>query len=223
MSTQVMSYDKQFERWEKYADPVRLSQIYEKMGWGDWRAMFKRDILELVGAFDEPRILDVGCFSGNYLRLLLHERLCFDYTGIDVTPSYVRFARERFSDNSGVANAQRQKFRFSEGNAFGIEYADDSFDIAIFTGVLHHLPEVDRPLDEVFRIASKRVLLGLYIHADEGVDEKMQTKDGFLYKTWSKHYIFDQVDRRGNIEKTTFHPSPHYDYQHCSLVIRPNP
>ncbi len=177
--------------------------------------MFKRDILRLVKTNDNPGILDVGCFKGDYLQILLNNSTGaeFKYVGIDVTPNYIEYARNRFINNTG------NNHEFKLGNVFEIDEHSDSFDVVLFTDVLHHLPELRRPISEVFRVSSKFVLIGLYIH-DSNKNENVQIKNGFLYKTWSREHILSELEMFGSIHSISYHPSPDYDYLHSSVILK---
>ncbi len=92
------------------------------------------------------RILDVGC-GGGFLSAQLAEAVTWgELVGIDAEPSQVNLARET-ADRWGVANAQ-----FQVGDARDLPFGNGSFDALHFGGVLLHIGDVDRALEEARRV-----------------------------------------------------------------------
>ena len=215
-----MGYDNSFEKWQDNLPPEKLTESYNKIGWDGWRGMLRDDLLSLAEMFNRSKILDVGCFSGDYLQVLFDKNLQFDYTGIDVTPRYIEYAKKRFS-KAKLSN-DKQKFKFEEGNIFGLNYPDKSFNVIVCLAVIMHLPKIDKALDEIFRVSSDYLLLGVDIH-DGPEEEISQVKNGFLYKTYSKDFIFRKINERGEIIKVSSIPSPDYNYEHYSIIAKIQP
>ncbi len=65
----------------------------------DWRSKksqeLRFEILNAVGPLDEKKILDVGCGLADFYKYLNHLNLAVHYTGCDITPSMIRYARQR--------------------------------------------------------------------------------------------------------------------------------
>ncbi len=92
------------------------------------------------------RILDVGC-GGGFLSAQLAEAVAWgELVGIDIEPSQVDLARETAAQRS-VANAQ-----FQVGDARDLPFGNGSFDAVHFGGVLLHISDVDRALEEARRV-----------------------------------------------------------------------
>ena len=89
------------------------------------------------------RVLDVGCGPGT----LLDDLPAVDYTGIDLNPSYIEAARNRYGD--------RGEFRCVDARA--ADFPDASFELVSVMALLHHLD--DDGVRSVFELAS-RVLVG---------------------------------------------------------------
>lgn len=90
------------------------------------------------------RVLDVGCGTGDYARLV--DRPECVYHGVDICDSYIKAAEHRY------ANAYRT---FSIGNIRTIKFKKNSFTKAVFLGVMHHLP--DEELLGVVRVINQVV------------------------------------------------------------------
>jgi SAM-dependent methyltransferase len=84
------------------------------------------------------RLLDFGCGTGEMTGLFPQQ----SYTGMDLSPIYVGYARRTYG----------ARFQVMDGTALG--YADGSFDEGLVAGVFHHLPDeaVRRMARELARV-----------------------------------------------------------------------
>jgi len=90
------------------------------------------------------RILDVGCATGEYCRIL--NKQGFECVGVDMNPEY-------------VANARASGVEAYCMDAESLKFADNSFDTVILFEVLEHLNNPDCVLKEVKRVARKNILV----------------------------------------------------------------
>ncbi len=215
-------YDKTFELWSERLPPQNLGEVYDKIGWSGWRALLKRDFLELSSRSPQQSILDMGCFRGDYLSILLKGGGAFKYTGVDVTPEYIQYAEDIFSPLRKAAEEREQTFSFQKGTIFCIPFPDSHFDFVICSGVLIHLPELTKPMEELVRVAKGPVLIGAELHRTSE-PEVSTVKNGFLYKTWSKEFFISNLEKLGEIESVKTCPSPDYDYDHASIILHKRP
>ncbi len=99
-------------------------------------------------------VLDVGCGEG-VIPILLAERGT-RATGIDISqPNIV--AAKKIAEDRGVSSLTT----FQEGDAEHVPFADRSFDTVVSSHVLEHLPDFDKGLQELCRVARKRVIVAL--------------------------------------------------------------
>ena len=91
------------------------------------------------------KILDAGCAHGRLVpALLAHGVEKENYTGIDISENLIAKARETFPD-----------MHFDTGNVCDLPYEDNTFDIAISSAVLHHIPSHKlraRMIEELLRV-----------------------------------------------------------------------
>ena len=90
--------------------------------------------------------LDCGCGTGTFTRRLLQFDL--NLTGIDISPRSIRSAQSRATCET-----------YKVGDIAQLDVPANSVDIAVFSGVLHHLPEREdrnRILREAFRVLKPR-------------------------------------------------------------------
>lgn len=94
-----------------------------------WQAPFAR--AKLAPAFQHnnfdriKRVLDVGCGPGTNCQYFHHT----DYTGFDINPGYIRFAKERY----------RRNFLVQDVCTFEPQADEERFDFVLVNSLLHHL------------------------------------------------------------------------------------
>jgi SAM-dependent methyltransferase len=102
-------------------------------------------ILEIV-PFAQGRdkdVLEIGCGLGtDGVRWAVHGAR---YTGVDLTPEAVRLAGENF-------RLRRLSGRFQNLDAERLPFDDGSFDIVYSHGVIHHTPNTEGVVSEIYRV-----------------------------------------------------------------------
>lgn len=86
-------------------------------------------IQKYVRAKPGDRVIDIGCGSAQVLRYLPD----VDYTGIDINPDYIAFARQTYGSKG--------TFLVGDTNSFRGEPGFKDADIVMAFGLLHHLDE----------------------------------------------------------------------------------
>ena len=103
---------------------------------------------------DGDNVLDIGCGNGRFLEAVKNKD--FHYLGIDNSKSLLKQARDTYG-NIGT---------FIEGNALDLPCENNSFDIVVSFGVLHHIPSKKfrkQFLREAHRVLKKDGLLILTV------------------------------------------------------------
>lgn len=126
---------------------------------GDWPALPVAPALSALVDLVEIRhgsgpVIEVGCGTGRTYEALMRRFVLrpHGYAGIDVTPVMLERARARYPQAD-----------FRAGDVFDLPFADRSFGSVVCTDVLQHLPELDRPLAEMLRVAREHVFLLLWL------------------------------------------------------------
>lgn len=131
---------------------------------GDARAL-KQTLLEDIERDDvrEFSVLDVGCGSGELLRLIAEfaresDRLA-SLVGIDLNPISSETTQSESKEFSEIASVR--------GDALRLPFADGSFDYAISSLFFHHLtdPQIVVALKEMSRVARRGVIV-IDLHRD---------------------------------------------------------
>jgi ubiquinone/menaquinone biosynthesis C-methylase UbiE len=99
-----------------------------------------------VFPFDKTRgrrVLEVGCGAGYDAYEFCRNGA--SYTGIDITPQNI----ERTKKHLGLVGFEAD---IRLGDAEHLDFPDESFDLAFSNGVLHHIPDIRKGFNEIYRI-----------------------------------------------------------------------
>lgn len=93
-----------------------------------------------LGDLSDKKVLDLGCFAGNYLSLYLAEN-AKSYLGIDLSDEAIAKLNERLKD---FPNAEAKEVDF-----LSPDFKEQDFDIIYAYGVLHHFESLDMLFDKL--------------------------------------------------------------------------
>ncbi|MFL5244656.1 MAG: class I SAM-dependent methyltransferase [Gemmataceae bacterium] len=123
-----------------------------------------------------PRILDLGCGPGslvNHLRQVPGAQL----TGVDLVPEMIRAAQERYPD-----------VNFLVDDAESLSFPDESFDLVLCSGMLHHLPTLDMAMHEILRVLKPN---GLFVAREPNEDNFSSRQPQLAYAhLCMRHFLF---------------------------------
>ena len=109
------------------------------------------------------KVLEIGPGMGCDTQLLCEKG--FDVTAIDLTPKSVETTKARLTHYNLPTVVM-------VGNAEKLQFGNETFDAVYSFGVLHHTPDTQKSIDEVYRVLKKG-----------GVALIM------LYNRWSLNYV----------------------------------
>lgn len=125
-------------------------------GWGQRHVelpMFQ----ELGLDVKDKDVLEIGCGNG-YGGYLLNQLEPKSYIGLDVMEEQIEIARNNYS-----------QFEFIVQDAVDLsQFADASKDVVVVFGVLHHIPEWRKVIDEIRRVLKPNG--SLFLEEPRGVD-----------------------------------------------------
>lgn len=104
-----------------------------------FRGIDYRDVFFLPSQSEET--LDVGCGIGFWVALFSTTLGVENVTGVDLSRESLSLAQKRCP-----------KVKLVEGNAENLDFDDESFDFVNCQGVVHHTPNTDTAVKEIYRI-----------------------------------------------------------------------
>jgi len=158
-----------------------IYNLFSKIIARDTRSIY---VAKYIRPKESDKILDIGCGTAD---ILLHlPRVA--YVGLDMNQAYIEHAKKRFA-NQGIfltAQIDREMIR---------EYSLSDFDIALATGVVHHLNDDDATaLFEVARTALKSggrliTLDGCFVKEQSRITRFILSKDRGKYVRTKDEYL----------------------------------
>lgn len=124
-----------------------------------------KKLLGYIETGDNTDFLDIGCGDGEvakYIARTYHGRV----TGIDIDPEQVKIARENDGDIPHL--------KYLEADSTDLPFEDNSFDVVLSFGVLHHIENWDDSLEEIKRVLRKG---GYFVYADIIYPEAITSMD----------------------------------------------
>ena len=150
---------------------------------------FMRKLMEFDN-FRGKQLLEIGCGLGT--DLLQFARAGALVTGVDLTPASIELVKKRFALEGIPVEAQ-------VADAEHLPFPDGSFDVVYSFGVLHHTPNTQKSIDDVYRVLKPggRIIIMLYhknsIHVYLGaplytISHKLHAGGRSLVEDWVRVY-----------------------------------
>jgi len=100
-------------------------------------------LLPYVNLKENQNYLEVGCGNGHTCKYLAR-KYHLNVTGTDVDPEMIQFAKENIDDIPRI--------RILEMDAIKMPFEDNEFDIVLSFGVMHHIGNWEKALEEISRV-----------------------------------------------------------------------
>jgi len=167
-SSQTAVFERQatLESWDRdYYNPV-AERYYD-------RAV--STMLELMEAQPGATVLDAGCGPG--VHSVRAARSGYRVCAIDISKNMLREAESR-AVKSGLSSS----VEFREEDLTRLTFPDASFRYVFSWGVIIHIPEVEKTLDELARIIEPGGKLALYVTNKNSWDQKLESMARFVLR-----------------------------------------
>jgi ubiquinone/menaquinone biosynthesis C-methylase UbiE len=144
-------------------------------------------------------VLDAGCGAGRFSTLFKPEV----YLGIDNSPEMLELARRR-----------HPQYTFKEADIYNLRFSNMEFELVLSHSVLKHLPLIEPPIRELWRVAAQYCAVTLLLGP---MEDNTQRWKGFL------NHVLAYTDFFACI--TTLNPRPvrvdlhYFDVAHGWFVI----
>lgn len=132
------------------------------------------------------KILDLGSGSGYLSFAIAQHYPNASVVGLDIVDQTLKDNQKEI-DKKGIRN-----LRFISYNGVDFPFADNTFDLVVSRYALHHFPDINKSLSEVFRVLTET---GLFFISDPTPNEN--DKDGFVDE-------YMQVKKDGHIKFYSF-------------------
>lgn len=130
------------KKWSVYfQNPEFIELTRMTMALPEYRPLIRK----WCGLRDGARVLDVGCGTGYFARLLASGDEDVSVTGIDRDDVFIDYAREK-------ADEERLVIDYVLGDALHLPFEDDSFDVAASHTFLTSMPEPEAAFAEMKRV-----------------------------------------------------------------------
>lgn len=157
--TQVFEEKSTVEQWDgDYYHPIAL-KLYD-------RAI--RDMLHMMEVETGATVLDAGCGPG--VHSIRIAKAGYHVCAIDISNMMLSEARRR-----AEAENVTDKIDFYQKDLTKLDFADNSFRYVFSWGVIIHIPDAEKALDELARIVKPGGKLALYITNKTAVDHKIES------------------------------------------------
>lgn len=139
--------------------------------------------------FANKKVLDVGCGNGYVLSNYAKEGA--DVYGVDITEKGIELCHKRFE----LLNL---KGNFQVANAEELPFADETFDCVCSMGVLHHVPNTKKAVQEIQRVLKKNgKLIVMFYYKDSALYQINFRMMNFFRKKDIQESV-NEVDGVGN-------------------------
>ena len=126
---------------------------------GRWSRRLAEPFLDFTGTADGDSVLDVGCGTGSLTFALARRCNVKALYGIDYSRPYIEHAVRLNSDS---------RISFKAGDACTMEFPDRSFDRVLCMLVLQFIPEAQRAVAEMRRVAKAGAIVGAAVWDTRG-------------------------------------------------------
>lgn len=110
-------------------------------------------ILKKLSEIPYHTALDLGCGTGEMMRLILQQNKDKSLYGIDLSEKMLEVAKEKLGNHVNLILSDSEQLPFSD-SFFDVVYCNDSF---------HHYPAPDKVLSEVYRVLKPN---GIFVMCD---------------------------------------------------------
>jgi len=148
--------------YENSIDYDKVSRVYDNVRVGDPEMV--QQILQEIDLDQESIVLDVGCGTANN-TILFAEVTSAKVAGLDISFGMLEKAHQK-----------TEKTPLVQSPADSLPFAKESYNFVFMTEVLHHLPDIDSAIEEIFRVLEPGGLLCIVTQSHNQIDGRMTSR-----------------------------------------------
>lgn len=179
--------------WDAFCESGGLDDLQAWLGGVD--APSRVRLRERIAECEYVSCLDCGAGLGlDYIQMknLAHE---FSWQGIE--PS--REMRDATQTHVREAFQVEENIPVKEGSIENIPYKDSQFDLVYARHILEHLPKIEKPLNEMIRVARLEAIVVFFMRP--GPETYLtRERDGLWQNWWSKSWIEEILHANEKVE-----------------------
>ncbi len=164
--------------YDKMAEAYHKKRVEER----DFNKMIEQPTtFELLGDVKGKKVLDAGCGSGIYTKILAEKGA--KVQGLELSGEMIRLAKEHCKGLS---------INFKQGSIDNLPYPDNSFDIIVASLVIHYLKRPEEAFKEFNRVLKKNGILIFSTH-----HPILESYEGIKMKKGKKQIIIGDYFKTG--------------------------
>ncbi len=212
MTDEIKSNGTQFEGKEEYVKDVftEIADYYDEMN--DIMTMgmvtgWHKFMLKKVQPIRGKRCIDIGTGTGEIAFMIaLEAGVEGSVIGVDITPKMLELAEKKMTSKQ-----LPKAVIFEVGDALDMKYDDGSFDVVTSGYMLRNVCDVQKAIDEMYRILSPG---GKVVVADLAKPDNRVIR--YFYELYIKHRV-TKIARRYDKGKSIDGKQPAYDWLTSSV------
>ena len=186
--------------WEQW-DHGHVAEVIDSYWLGSQNEIAHREVLAaLVKRWMMPgeRLLEIGCGSGLvYNQLVPHMLPNHAYVGIDISAAMLKIACKRFPEGN-----------FFKDDLYALSFPNNSFEIATAFEVFGHINGIEKPIAEMFRVASRLAIFTIWRGPKTKVEQECIESSVFIRTTFSEEDVLKAIDNALNCQSYTVYIQP---------------
>jgi ubiquinone/menaquinone biosynthesis C-methylase UbiE len=147
---------------EKTIDYDQVSKVYDRVRVGDPEMV--KQILDGVSISEDSIVLDVGCGTCNN-TILLAATLRTKVVGLDLSHGMLH-----------EATGKSGSLPLVQSPAHALPFSDETFEFVYMTEVVHHLPDAERAINEIFRVLRNGGSLCIVTQSHKQIEGRMTSR-----------------------------------------------
>ena len=183
---------KQYKNSNNLAKRINLHEGFstnKEIGWYEW-------CYEKMNLKGNMKILEVGCGNGRLWKKNMQRiKSNLDITLTDIEDKMIEATKEELWD-------KKEMFKFDVVDVCNLPYENESFDVIIANHMLYHVKDIEKGLEEIYRVLKDDGSLFISTVGQDHLKElKLMIEDIDLGKTKEQWSFLDRFNLESGFEK----------------------